>query len=63
MVENNILDNFSPVLQTNPTYNPCTDASSFFTDALSNYEKYCGDFKSEERRIYINLLELKLVLD
>ena len=64
MVENNILDIFFTHIAKNPTYNSSTDVSSFPTDNLfSNNEKYCGDSRSEQRRIHVNLLKLKLFLD
>ena len=57
----NIMNSHSLILQRNPTTHIYTDASSYGWGASCNSEKCGGQFSTAEKKLHINILELKTV--
>ena len=56
------MNNPSPILQQNPTTHIYTDASSYGWGASCNSETCGGQLSTTERKLHINILELKAAL-
>ena len=58
----NIMESFSPILRDNPTIELYADASSYgWGESLGSISSG-GQFKTDEQKLHINILELKAVL-